>query len=110
MLRHAAVTKTSDLRKDEPDSVAGLSSGVKFNEDGVLDGRLGGEEAVEIVGVGHGQCLRCDVDRGSAVFSKIQNVSTISSLAPFIFKEQTSAANLVVLKSLRGSGDIATTR
>ncbi len=40
--------KTGDLWKDKPDPVAGFSPGSQFSEDGVVDGRLGGEEAVEI--------------------------------------------------------------
>ena len=47
------MAKTSDLRKDKPDPVAGLSSGPQLSEDCVVDGCLGGEEAVEVVNVGH---------------------------------------------------------
>ena len=50
--------KTGDLRKDEPDPVAGLSPGPQLIKDCVVDGLLGGEEAVEVVAVGHGQCPR----------------------------------------------------
>lgn len=53
MLHHATVAKTDNLRKDEPDPVAGLSSGPEFGKDCVAGGRLGGEEAVEIVSVPH---------------------------------------------------------
>lgn len=56
LLCHRAVAKTGDLRKDEPDPVARLSSGSKLSEDGVVDGRLGGEKAVEVVNVSHGLC------------------------------------------------------
>jgi hypothetical protein len=47
------VTKAGDLRKDKPDPVTGLSPGTKLSEDSVVDGRLGGEEAVEVVNVSH---------------------------------------------------------
>ena len=53
LLRRAAVTKTGNLRKDEPDPVAGLSSGSQLSKDCVVDGRLRVEEAVEIVSVAH---------------------------------------------------------
>lgn len=49
LLCHFTMTKTSDLRKNEPDPVTSLSPGSKFIEDCVVDGSLGGEEAVEIV-------------------------------------------------------------
>ena len=45
-----------DLREDEPDPVGGLALLAEFAEDVGVDGGLGGEEAVEIVGVGHGGC------------------------------------------------------
>ena len=51
--RHFTVTKTGDLRKDEPDPMAGLSPGQEFSEDCVVDGLLGVEEAVEIVIIVH---------------------------------------------------------
>lgn len=57
LLRHAAVTKTGNLRKDEPDPVAGLSPGAKFSEDCGVGGYLGGEEAVEVKGVAHTLCV-----------------------------------------------------
>lgn len=53
LLRHCTVTKSSDLRKDEPDPVTRFSSGAKFSADDVISGCLGGEEAVEVVSVGH---------------------------------------------------------
>lgn len=53
LLRHCTVTKTGDLRKDEPDPVAGLSPGAKLSEDRVIDPLLGVEKAVEIVSVAH---------------------------------------------------------
>lgn len=62
LLRHRTVTKTSNLRKDEPDPVAGLSSGSQLSEDCVVGRRLGVEEALEVVSCGHG-CFR---DSGSS--------------------------------------------
>ena len=53
LLRHRTVSKPGDLRKDEPDPVAGLSSGSQLSKDCVVDGRLRVEEAVEIVSVAH---------------------------------------------------------
>jgi hypothetical protein len=47
-----------DLREDEPDPVAGLALPAELAEDFGVDGGLGGEEAVEVVGVGHGWSLR----------------------------------------------------
>ena len=58
LLRHPTPTETGDLRKDEPDPVAGLSPGPQLIKDCVVDGLSGGEEAVEVVAVGHGQCPR----------------------------------------------------
>lgn len=53
LLCHAAVTKTGDLRKDEPDPMTRLSPGAKLSKDRVVAGRLGGEEAVEVASVAH---------------------------------------------------------
>jgi len=52
------VTKSGDLRKDEPDPVTGLSPGSEFREDGVIGMRLGVEEALKVVDVGHGLTSR----------------------------------------------------
>ena len=54
LLRCAATTKTGDLRKDKPDPVTGFSPGAEFSKNCFVDGCLGGEEAVEVVGLGHG--------------------------------------------------------
>ena len=43
-----------DLREDEPDPVGGLVLLAELAEDFGVDGGLGGEEALEVVGVGHG--------------------------------------------------------
>jgi hypothetical protein len=45
-LGYGTMPKTSNLRKDEPDPVAGLSPGAKLSEDCVVDGPLRVEEAV----------------------------------------------------------------
>lgn len=47
------MAKTGDLRKDEPDPVAGLSPGLEFSKDCVVGVHLGGEEAVEVVSEAH---------------------------------------------------------
>ena len=46
-----------ELREDEPDPVGGLAVVAEFGEDFFVDGGLGGEEALEVVGVGHGHGL-----------------------------------------------------
>ena len=53
LLGCCAVAKPGDLRKDKPDPVTRLSPGSQLSEDRVIDGRLGGEETVEIVKVRH---------------------------------------------------------
>jgi hypothetical protein len=58
LLGHCTVTKPGDLRKDEPDPVAGLSPGPEFSRDCVIDGLLGGEKAVGVVDIGHELCPR----------------------------------------------------
>jgi hypothetical protein len=47
-----------DLREDEPDPVAGLALLAELAEDFGVDGGLGGEEALEVVVVGHGWSMR----------------------------------------------------
>lgn len=54
MLCRRTVPKAGNLRKDEPDPVAGLSPSAEFGKDGVVGGSLGGEEAMEIIKVRHG--------------------------------------------------------
>lgn len=71
---HGTVSKTGNLRKDEPDPVAGFPSGAEFSEDGVVGGFLVGEEAVEVMSVGHGLCQRHNLAIGPAVVSKTQIV------------------------------------
>jgi hypothetical protein len=51
------VTKTSNLWKDEPDPVAGLSSGSQLSENCLVDELLGVEKALEVVNVSHGLFL-----------------------------------------------------
>lgn len=47
------MTKTGDLGKDKPDPVTGFSPGPQLIKDCVIDGRLGGEKALEIVSGAH---------------------------------------------------------
>ena len=56
LLRHATVTKIGDLRKEEPDPVAGLSPGAEFSEDCVIYALLGVKETVGVVDIGHELC------------------------------------------------------
>ena len=56
LLRRSAATKASDLRKDKPDPMTGLSPGSELSEDCVIHALLRVEKAVEIVSVGHGRC------------------------------------------------------
>ncbi len=56
LLRHGAVTKTGDLRKDKPDPMAGLSPGPQLIKDGGIDALLRVEKAVKIVLIGHELC------------------------------------------------------
>lgn len=53
LLCHRAVAKTGDLRKDEPDPVAGLPPSAKLSEDCVVDPLLRAEEALEVIDVRH---------------------------------------------------------
>jgi len=78
LLRHCTVAKTGNLRKDEPDPMAGLSSGSEFSEDGVVGGCLGVEEAVEVVFISHVAVAK--VVSGSAAFSETLNILSVSRL------------------------------
>ena len=53
LLCHSTVTKASDLRKDEPDPVAGLSPSPELSNDCVIDVLLRVEKALEIVADAH---------------------------------------------------------
>ncbi len=51
------MTKPGDLGKDKPDPVSRLSSGPQLIEYGVVGGRLGGEETMEVVAITHTLCV-----------------------------------------------------
>ncbi|MNC52882.1 hypothetical protein D3C75_1022530 [compost metagenome] len=54
---HFAVTQALQLRKDEPDPVAGFASGVEFSQDPVKERVLGVDEALEVEGGWHAGLL-----------------------------------------------------
>lgn len=87
LLRHAAVTKTGDLRKDKPDPMAGFSSRAELGQDRVVGGRLGGEEASEIVGVGHA------LNRDPLLIHKDHHTVRNGFLAPLYYPDRYSSTD-----------------
>jgi len=53
-LGNGAEAEALDLGEDEPDPVGGFALVAEFGEDFGVDGGLGVEEALQVVGVGHG--------------------------------------------------------